>query len=423
MPVMLESGRAVRPDGGPGMRVLMTVQPAFSHATQAIPLARELERRGHRVTVATSATFAATLARHGLDARPVGPDWMTRPGDAVFERTIGQHKFFGFVQVPDRASIEDLLRLGRQTGAQLIVREYSEFGAWAAARRLGIPLVTQGIMHRLPPAFEAQVAEAAQRLGILAGIEPPRDPDDLLGSAYLDVVPASFRCPWEGDVAFAHASRPSVFDGSAGEAAPPWLEALGRERPLIYATLGNIFSDAPAVWQAVLTALAGLDVDALVTTGLRSEPTGLGALPPNVRVERYLPQSHVLTRCTAVVCHAGFNTLVGAFSRGVPALCLPLGADQPINATCCAAAGAGINAANGPAQDFRGPLVDPKRLDPVAIATAIMRLTKQPTFTHAAGRLAREIQTRPGPSKIAPTLEQLDTSDVAALQPRRAAVG
>ncbi|MBV9945182.1 MAG: glycosyltransferase family 1 protein [Solirubrobacterales bacterium] len=400
----------------------MSIQPAFSHATQAIPLARELERRGHRVTVATSATFAATLVRHGLDARPVGPDWMIRPGDDLFERTIGQHKFFGFLQVPDRASIGDLLRLAHETGAQLIVREYTEFAGWVVAQRLGIPLVTQGIMHRLPPPVEAQVAEVAQRLAALARVEPPRDPNDLLGSAYLDVVPPSFRCAWERDNALAHASRPSVFDGSAGEPPPPWLQALGRERPLIYATLGNIFNDAPAVWRAVLTALSGLDLDALVTTGLGSDPAELGALPPNVRVEGYLPQSHVLARCTAVVCHAGFNTVIGALSQGVPVLCLPLGADQPINATCCAAAGAGINAANTPAQDFRGPLVDPEKLDPEDIATAIKRLTGGPTFTHAAGRLASEIQAMPGPSETARILEQLIAADPAALQGWRSAV-
>lgn len=404
------------------MRVLMTIQPAFSHATQVIPLARELERRGHVVTVATSATFARTLVHHGLDARPVGPDWMLRPGDELFDRTIGQHKMFGFLQVPDRSSIEDLLRLARETRAQLIVREYTEFGGWAAAQRLGIPLATQGIVHRLPPAVEAQVAEVAQRLAALARIEPPRGADELLGCAYLDVVPPSFRCAWEHDnIALAHASRPSVFDGSGGEAPPPWLEAFGRERPLIYATLGNIFSDSPAVWHAVLTALSELDVDALVTTGLDSDPAELGARPRNVRIERYLPQSQVLSRSTAVVCHGGFNTLIGTFSHGLPAVCLPLAADQPVNAACCAAAGAGLNAANGPAQDHRGPLVDPEDLNPEDIATAITRLTNEPTFTDAARQLASEIQAMPGPSETAHTLEQLITIDAAVPQAQRSA--
>ncbi|MBV9334312.1 MAG: glycosyltransferase family 1 protein [Solirubrobacterales bacterium] len=399
----------------------MTIQPAFSHATQAIPLARELERRGHVVTVATSATFAGTLVRYGLDARPVGFDWMLRPGNEVCARTIGQHGFVGFVQVPDRSSVEDLLRLARGTGADLIVREYSEFGGWAVAKRLGIPLVTQGIIRRLPAAVEARVAEVAGRLAALARVEPARDAEELLGSAYLDVIPPSFRCAWEHDSPIARACRPSAFDGSAGEAPPAWLEALGRERPLIYATLGNIFTDSPAVWRAVLTALADLDVDALVTTGLDSDPTQLGTVPPNVRIERYLPQSHVLSRCTAVVCHAGFNTLVGAFSQGRPAVCLPLGADQPLNASCCARAGSGINLANAPAQDFRGPLVDPEKLDPEQITRDVTRVINEPAFTDAAGAIAREIGAMPGPPETARTLEQLILTDTLAHQARRSA--
>lgn len=79
------------PDGEP-MRVLMTCQPAFSHATQLIPLARKLGQDGHSVVVATSASFAPVLARHGIDVRTFGPDWMIGPGDPVYDRTVGQHR-------------------------------------------------------------------------------------------------------------------------------------------------------------------------------------------------------------------------------------------------------------------------------------------------------------------------------------------
>ena len=388
------------------MRVLMTTQPAFSHATQLLPLARELTHRDHTVTVATSAAFVPTLRGFGLDARPFRPDWEERPGDAVFDRTVGRDSFFGFPQVPDHASIADLQQLARETRAQVIVREYSEFTGWVVARRLGLPLVTQSIIHRLPPPAEAQVVGLAARLAALAGIDPPADADALLGSAYLDVVPPSFRCPWEHNVALAHAARPSAFDGVAGE-SPLWLDQLGRERPLVYVTLGTIFTAYPAVWRVLLAALSALRVDALITTGLRTDLTALGPLPSNLRVERYVPQSLILPRCRAVVCHAGFNTLIGAFSHGLPALCLPLDADQPVNASRCAAAGAGINAANAPARDPRGPLVDPATLDADQLAMSVMRLLTEPAFTQAAGRLATEIQAMPGPAHSADLIEQL----------------
>lgn len=388
------------------MRVLMTCQPAFSHATQLIPLARKLTRDGHPVVVATSASFAPVLARHGIDARAFDPDWMIGPGDPVYDCTVGQHLFPGFAQVPGRSSIDRVLELARDHRANLIVREYSEFTGWVVARKLGVPLVTHGIIHRLQPPTEDGVAQAAGRLAELAGVDPPRDRDDLLGRAYLDIVPPSFRCPWEHDQPLAHPTRPSSFDGPPQPDALARLDAFGRTRPLVYVSLGNVFSQPSSLWQVMLAALTELDVDALVTTG-GTDPDDLGAPPANVRVERYVPQSHVLPRCAAVVCHAGFNTLIGAFAHGLPAVCLPLAADHPINARRCAEAGAGLNCANAPALDPRGPLVDPATLRPGDVACAISRLLDDPAFTNAATRIASEIRDMPGPAETARLLEQV----------------
>ena len=394
----------------------MTCQPAFSHAIQLIPLARELERGGHSAIVATSASFAPALAEHGIDARTFDPDWMIGPGDPVYDRTVGQppgassgsrsSPFFGFARVPDRSSVDQLLELARDWRADVIVREYSEFTGWVVARKLGVPLVTHGIVHRLRPPAEDGIVPLVGRLAELAGVQPPRDRDDLLGTAYLDIVPPSFRCPWEHDQPLAHPTCPSSFDGPPPPDPLAWLDALGRTRPLVYVTLGNVFTQFPSLWRVVLAALTKLDLDGLVTTG-GIDPNQLGPSPANVRIERYVPQSSVLPRCTAVVCHAGFNTLIGAFTHGLPALCLPLAADHPINAQRCAEAGAGLNCANAPAIDARGPLVDPDTLHPNDVASALSRLLDDPTFTSAARRIAGEIRGMPEPAETARFLEQV----------------
>jgi UDP:flavonoid glycosyltransferase YjiC (YdhE family) len=103
----------------------------------------------------------------------------------------------------------------------------------------------------------------------------------------------------------------------------------------------------------------------------------------------------------------GFSTLIGAFAHGVPAVCLPLAADHPVNARRCAEAGAGLNCANAPALDPRGPLVDPATLRPGDVASAISRLLDEPAFTSAATRIASEIREMPGPGETARILEQL----------------
>jgi UDP:flavonoid glycosyltransferase YjiC (YdhE family) len=145
----------------------------------------------------------------------------------------------------------------------------------------------------------------------------------------------------------------------------------------------------------------------VITTGANVDPAGLGEPPPNARLERFVRQSHVLPRCSAVVCHAGFNTLIAAFSHGLPAVCLPLGADQPVNARCVDAMGAGISLANAPARDPRGPMVDPNKLDPSALTRAVTRVLEEPGFARAAQRLASEIEMMPGPEETAEALERL----------------
>jgi UDP:flavonoid glycosyltransferase YjiC (YdhE family) len=386
------------------MRFLMTTQPALSHAGQLIPLAHELRRRGHAVLIASSASLARVLREQGFDARPFDPDWVVRPGDPVFDRTVGTSLFLGFPQVPSRDSVDALARMAADFRPDVIVREYSEYTGWAVATRLGIPLVTQAIIHRIPPPMEARVVQIAAGLATLAGVAPPSTPEDLLGAAYLDIVPPSFRTPWEHDMPLARPSRPTEFDGFDEAVAADVRPRNGR--PLVYVTLGTIFNEAPILWRKLVTALSGLEVEALLTLG-STDPRELGPLPPNVRAERYVRQSVVLPDAAAVICHGGFNTLMGAFTHGVPALCLPLGADQPINAARCAAAGAGINGANSAATDPRGALTDPVTLEPSEIAAAVGRLLSEPAFAEAAKRLAREIEAMPPAAETAAFLERL----------------
>jgi UDP:flavonoid glycosyltransferase YjiC (YdhE family) len=377
-----------------------------------IPLARELGRRGHRVAIASSASFVPTLRRFGMNVLAFDPDWIVRPGDPVYDRTVGSHTFFGVPQVPDAASVAGLVELARRFGADLVLREYSEFSGWFVARTLGVPLVTHGIIHRLPPPAEKGVADVVGRLAEQLGIAPPPTGDDLLGRVYVDVVPPSFRNPWEHGVALARAARPALFDGS--EAAPPaWLAELGRRRPLVYVTLGTIFTNFPSLWKTLFEAMSRLNVDALVTTG-SSDPAEMPEPPPNVRLERYVPQSYVLPVASAIVCHGGFNSLIGAFVHGVPAVCLPLDADQPVNAARCAEAGAGLNLANAPARDPRGPLLDPDTLSPDAVVHAVTRVLVEASFRSATARLSGEIAAMPGPAETVGWIEQLAAPSVAS---------
>ena len=96
------------------------------------------------------------------------------------------------------------------------------------------------------------------------------------------------------------------------------------------------------------------------TVGPAADSGVLGTQPAHVRVEQYVPQTALLPHCDVVVSHAGSGTVLGTVALGVPQLCLPQGADQFLNASAVAGAGAGISLA-------------PDAATPEAIADAVAR--------------------------------------------------
>jgi len=55
-------------------------------------------------------------------------------------------------------------------------------------------------------------------------------------------------------------------------------------------------------------------------------------IPPNVMIRSFIPHSYVLSKCAAVVTHAGHGTVIRSLAFGVPLVCMPMGRDQTANA-------------------------------------------------------------------------------------------
>ena len=118
------------------------------------------------------------------------------------------------------------------------------------------------------------------------------------------------------------------------------------DRPLVYITFGSVAAQVPpaaVVYPKALEAAAGLDARVLLTLGVGAE-VELGEVPPNVHIEKWVPQQDVLPHAAAVVGHGGAGTTLGALGAGVPQVVVPLFADQPANAARIAIAGAGVAA-------------------------------------------------------------------------------
>src|SRR5205085_12055214 len=100
----------------------------------------------------------------------------------------------------------------------------------------------------------------------------------------------------------------------------------------------------PRLLRAALQALASLPVNVIATTGKHRDPQtlGLGPVPGNARVERFVPHSDLLPRAALVITTGGTGTVLATLMHGVPLLVVPTAWDQPETAWRIAEAGAGL---------------------------------------------------------------------------------
>ena len=378
------------------MRILFTSNPGFGHVHPMVPLARALGDRGHEVRWAVAADACPRVGAAGFGTFPAGIAGDERR--AEFDRCLAEAASLPPEQRPDRMfpaffgevctppMLDDLLPVVDAWQPALVVNDASELAAPLAAQLRGVPHVTHAFGALLPAHRVAAAADAVAPLWRANDLEP-RPYAGSYDHVYLDIYPPSMRFGSYDHVPVVQPLRPVPFD-AMGEMGGPFVAG---DRPLVYLTFGTVFND-PGVFTAAMDGLARLDVDVLVTVGPAADPAALGAIPLNVRVERYVPQTAVLPHCAVVVSHAGSGTFLASLGLGIPQLCLPQAADQFINAGQGAAAGAALT-------------LTPNEATADSIAEAVGRLLVEPAFGDAARRVREEIAGMPGPDEVAAVLE------------------
>ena len=382
------------------MRVLVTSVPGMGHVHPMVPLVLGLQRAGHDVAWATAPAAQSRIEGYGIHVYPSGktpgaastsaalpaePDLRDVPPLERRAQFFGRR--FGAAAVRMR---EDLAPIVDAFRPDLIVHDLAELAAAPIAAARGIPHVTVAFSGAVSESLVEGIVAAVGGVWSAEGLAVPPDAG-LYEHLYLHRFPPAFGPP--PDNANVRFVRPVGFDGGRAEETPAWLAALGSDRPALYVTLGTAVS-SPAKWREILTALDSLDVDAIATIGMQVDPSEIGPVPANVRVERYVPQSFILEHVAALVSHAGAGSMLAGAERGLPQLCIPMGADMWDNADALAGSGASLT------------LEDDQR-DAVAISGAIERLLKDAAFSTAARRVAAEIATLPHPDEYVPALEAL----------------
>ena len=369
------------------MRMLLTSNPLVGHWLPMLPLARAAQAAGHEVVVAAGPNVVPDIERRGLTAWAIGPQLETiqaglrdRPRAAAesdADRTVADG--MAMFADPAVARAHDLLARTADWRPNIVVQEIYEL----AGRYVPADLhVLHGLGAHYPnfvPLAQLALARVRSRLGDPAWAAPMAD------TPYLDPFPDVLQPPDDQPFTDVIRIRPDAGEVRPGDVLPQRVLALPFERT-VYLTLGTLFN-APAEFAVPLNALRDLPVNVVLTIGYGAEPAAFEPLPPNVAVEQYISQALLLPRCSAVVCHAGAGTIIGALAHAVPLVCLPRGADQFGNAEQISRIGAGIT-------------LLPNQVSAQTIRDTVRTVLDDDSYAAAAASVKTEIERLPDPSAV-----------------------
>jgi UDP:flavonoid glycosyltransferase YjiC (YdhE family) len=366
------------------------------------PIALALRDRGHDVIWAVAPDGGEAVGAMGFEWTAAGLTTAARREAAaaelrgVMDLPMEQRRgplyaaFFARAAAP--VMRRDLAPIIDQASPDVIVREVGELAAAPMAAARGIPLVTVAFSGVLPESARDAAIDALTPLWHAEGLADPSWAD-VYGQLYLHPFPDSFGQRPSSPV--VRPMRPQR--GGPSVVAPDWIAALGVARPVVYVTSGTEPASRTFPWHEVFAALGGMDVDAVATIGPHVDPAAFGAVPPNVRVERFVPQADLLARVGAVVSHGGAGTVLGAAAHGRPQVVVPLFADQWENGVAVDGAGTGI-------------VVGPDHRSEDDLDQALRTILGSSSHRAAAARVAEEIASMPTPSDVAPEIEALAAS-------------
>ncbi|MFD7769273.1 nucleotide disphospho-sugar-binding domain-containing protein [Streptomyces sp. NPDC059787] len=401
------------------MRIMIAAAGSRGDVAPYTGLGTELRRAGYDVALAATDTFAPLARDAGLEFRSLPADTRMRGGGtgrrelmrtaAAFITELGQ----GFADVVDKGT--DLLLLSTTTAPL----------GWHLTEATGTPSLGVYLQPTVPTGDFPPVVTGSRSLGRLANRATGRFALRMADRVYeqavaqlrhrLQLPPAS---PSETRRRQEQANWPVLHGFSTALVLRPsdWrpgLEVVGNWWPhhdpaeRLPSGLEDFLSAGPRPVLIGFGSMASGDgerlseiaVRALRRAGLRgvlqAGSAGLTADGDDVLTIGDVPHALLFPRLAAVVHHGGAGTTAAALRAGVPAVPVPVTADQPFWARRLAALGA----ATAPIP-FRS-------LTAERLADSLGQVVKQQAHSRSAARAARHLATENGARRTLDAVRRL----------------
>lgn len=341
-------------------RILLTALGSYGDLHPYLALGVELRRRGHQVTLATSAGYAAKVRTEELDFIAVRPDISLADSamlSYVMDARRGTERVVRFLGSLIRESYQDTLAAVKQ--ADLMVTHPITFGAVLAAQKVGVPWVSSVLApFSFFSAYDPPIPAAAPWMVKLRALGP-------VAMRWTRALAKHYSFSWirpvqelRQELGLNTGSHP-LFEGQHAPRLvlalfskcmaerqrdwPPQTVVTGfpfyEERQGISPELEHFLGDgaAPLVFSlgssavgaagdfhtVSLQAARRLGMRALFLTGPHAH-----GLPPDAMAVEYAPHSEVFPRAAAIVHHGGIGTTAQAMRGGRPMLVVPFAHDQ-----------------------------------------------------------------------------------------------
>jgi len=192
-----------------------------------------------------------------------------------------------------------------------------------------------------------------------------------------------------------HLVGPSLWSRPRNYQPPDWLTKFPEKRPAIYITIGTVESVYErGFFRLAIEAFREMpDVQGVMTVCYPGKDINGMGIPPNLRIEQYVPNSEIIPKVDLVVHHAGFNTTMDCLVHSKPAVAIPMEGDQHENGRRVQVSGVG----------YRVPY---RSLTPEKLRQAIRKALKDESLKANVAKLSQQINKLNGPETSADLIEK-----------------
>ncbi len=401
------------------------------HLNTMLPLGKELQNRGHQVTLFSFSDAQPKTLAAGLEFRAIGesqfPSGVTSESLAKLGKLSGLAALKYTVNLLKEGAdvmLRDAPPAIKEAGVEALLVDQVTPEGGSVAEFLGLPFITvcsAVVLNReesVPPFItnwgynRAWWAQLRNKVGYKLL--------DRIGKPIREVI-ADYRREWKLPPQFTANENYSLLAQISQQPAQlefprqnlpqcfhftgPYHSLTGREvpdfpyekltgQPLIYASMGTVQNRLLGVFKSIAEACNDLDAQLVISLGGSATPESLGSLPGNPLVVGYAPQLELLQKAALTITHAGMNTTLESLNNGVPMVAIPVANDQPGVAARVAWAGA-------------GEAIPLSRVNVPKLRTAIQKVLTEDSYKQNAVRLQEAIQKAGGVSRAIDIVEQV----------------